>query len=407
MPVSPALAENLAQPVVEMYAEAERTLLARIAKSLAKGLDAPHWAEKKLLEVQFMQAQVKHLVADLGNRAAAQVAVQLAEAYNRGGASAAMDLAALLKVGLEDVSAPLLSLPTVELLVSETMGYLNATGPRILRSTMDTYRAAIAAGSQQAFLGVMGKVEAAEAARDITAGGIGQVLTGAQTRRQAAQAVLDKFAQKGIVGFIDKRGQGWNLTSYVEMAMRTGCSRAAVQGHTDRLLENGLDLVIVSNAPRECPTCRPWEGKVLSISALPVEMPEDMDPAFKVAAEEPTPATPQGFLTDAFDEQDRYVAYHGTSAGYKATAAENAKLRKLIEEQGLQPSTMMSGATLTTSRETAGNYARDGFVLEYRIPKAKLEEYVMKGGEFPGKPGTYHHGLKKSLPGRYLRKPKK
>jgi hypothetical protein len=38
-----------------------------------------------------------------------------------------------------------------------------------------------------------------------------------------------------------------------------------VQGHVDQLAANGLDLVSVSNSPRERPLCEPWEGKVLSI----------------------------------------------------------------------------------------------------------------------------------------------
>jgi hypothetical protein len=242
------MAENLAANVVEMYAEAERTLLARIARSLAKGLDAPDWVTRKLAEVQFLQRQTERLVADLGNRAASEVALALAHAYNRGGASAVVDLAALLEVSLEEAAAPLYGLPPVELLVAETMGFLVATHPRILRATMDAYRSVIA-----------------EAA--------GRVLTGSETRRQAAQFALDRFAARGITGFVDKAGRGWNLVSYVEMAMRTGCGKAAVQGHIDRLQEYGLDLVIVSDAPKECPLCRPWEGKVLSIGGdgLPLD----------------------------------------------------------------------------------------------------------------------------------------
>jgi hypothetical protein len=248
MPVSPALAENLAVDVVEMYAEAERVLLARIARSLAAGLDAPGWAEKKLAEVQFLRRQTERLIAQLGNRVAAQVALKLVQAYNRGGASAAADLSALLKVSLEEVSTPLLSLPTVELLVAETTSALIAANARMSIATIEAFRSIIT---------------------ETTA----QVLIGTQTRRQAAQAALNRFAAKGITGFIDKAGVGWDLSSYVEMAMRTGTAQAAVKGHTDRLQEHGMDLVIISDAPRECPRCRPWEGRVLSISGNDPEHP--------------------------------------------------------------------------------------------------------------------------------------
>jgi hypothetical protein len=60
------------------------------------------------------------------------------------------------------------------------------------------------------------------------------------------------------------------------MGVRTVTQRAAVQGQTDRLQTLGLDLVQISDSPRECPICRPWEGKILSISGARrgrVEMP--------------------------------------------------------------------------------------------------------------------------------------
>jgi hypothetical protein len=56
------------------------------------------------------------------------------------------------------------------------------------------------------------------------------------------------------------------MASYAEMAARTSASQAMLQGHTDRIQELGVDTVIVSNAPEECKVCRPYEGKVLSLS---------------------------------------------------------------------------------------------------------------------------------------------
>ncbi|MFI0242547.1 phage minor capsid protein [Streptomyces sp. NPDC016845] len=79
----------------------------------------------------------------------------------------------------------------------------------------------------------------------------------------ASPSALAKFADRGITGFVDTRGRAWNLTSYVEMASRSALGRAAVQAHTDRLGAAGVELVIVSDAPEECPRCKPREGKVL------------------------------------------------------------------------------------------------------------------------------------------------
>jgi len=262
MAVSPSMAESLSANVVSLYAEAERTLTERIARNLAKGLDAPGWAEKKLSEVQYLTQQNARLIDQLGEKAAAQATLDITKAYNRGGSAAAAELAKTL--GTTAIESAVPGLGAVEALAAETITGLKATGPRILRSTMDTYQTVIGEASQAVLQAEL---------RSTTASGVGQVLTGAQTRRQAAQGALNQFAKKGIAGFVDKAGRGWSLQSYTEMAMRTGTGRAAVQGHTDKLQENGQDLVIISDAPRECSLCRPYEGKVFSISGTDPKYP--------------------------------------------------------------------------------------------------------------------------------------
>src|SRR5690606_25442364 len=81
-----------------------------------------------------------------------------------------------------------------------------------------------------------------------------------------SQAAWAALIDRGIVSFTDRAGRRWRLSSYVEVIGRTNVARAAVQGQPDRLRGLGQDLVIVSDSPRECPKCRPWERKILSIS---------------------------------------------------------------------------------------------------------------------------------------------
>jgi len=247
MPVSPELATGLAAGVVEHYTEAERVLLERIAKALAKGIDGPAWAEQKLLEVQLIQARAKVLLTQLEQAAGQSVAYAILTAWNRGSAVAATDLAGVLERALAEVVDPLPGTRAVARLVEETTAKVVGTHPRILRSTMDVYREVVAKAS-------------------------GQVLLGTLTRRQAAQAALNDFAKRGVTGFVDQRGRGWDMASYVEMAVRTSTAHAAVAAHVDRLQAYGMDLVIVSDAPQECPLCRPWEGEVLSLSGATIGM---------------------------------------------------------------------------------------------------------------------------------------
>lgn len=241
MPLSPEYTAGLADTLVGLYQDAEQILLKRIARALAQGIDSPRWADEKLLQIQLLQAQAVRQVATLSGRSAEEVAAAIVQAYNRGAAVGQADIAALLQ-GRPPVTVPP-GLPAVELIVAETQSNLQSASRGLLRATDDVFRQVIARAAPQ-------------------------VLLGTQTRREAAQAALDEFAARGISGFVDTAGRRWSLESYVAMATRTGTMNAAVAGHTDRLVANGQDLVVVSDAPQECKLCRAWEGKVLSLTGL-------------------------------------------------------------------------------------------------------------------------------------------
>src|SRR5262249_50741468 len=107
----------------------------------------------------------------------------------------------------------------------------------------------------------------ADAYRQTVTAGAAEVLGGANARRDSAQRVWSRLLDQGFSGFTDVRGRRWSLAGYVDMATRTTVAQAAVQGQLDPQAALGLDLVIVSNAPQECPRCRPWEGKILTRDA--------------------------------------------------------------------------------------------------------------------------------------------
>lgn len=88
----------------------------------------------------------------------------------------------------------------------------------------------------------------------------GHALTPAQAMAQAWQV----FVQSGVTGFTDKGGRNWQLSSYVEMAVRTVTNRAYNASHMARMQAVGVRLFVVPDDGRPCPLCFPWQGKVLS-----------------------------------------------------------------------------------------------------------------------------------------------
>jgi hypothetical protein len=244
MPVSRQTAEGLAELVASAYARAEIRLLRLIATHLEAGHEAPEWAERKLAELQMFRRRAAAVVKAARLEAVGELVHALERAYLRGAATAEGDLK---RLGRE------LDLPVthaeraVAALVAGMSDQLEALDLPVVRQAADAYRAAV--------------VRAASG-----------TLTGAATRLQDAQHALDELASRGLSGFTDTAGRRWGLSTYVEMATRTTTAHAAVQGHLDRLEQAGIPLVIVSDSPRECPRCRPWEGKVLARGPVPAIM---------------------------------------------------------------------------------------------------------------------------------------
>ncbi|WP_345174734.1 phage minor capsid protein [Streptomyces lavendulae] len=234
------MVEPLAERTRDLYAAAEERLLGIIARSLAEGLDAPGWAERKLSAVQAVRRASQAVVDELDQAVTLDVHDAVAESYNTGHRAAVADLGALSNDARALVDDRLPNAQAVDRLAQETVDVVTSTHRSILRTTVDRYRAVVS---------------------EVTA----TVALGTGTRRQATQDAMRRWADEGVADFRDRAGRRWQLTSYAEMAVRTATGRAATEAHTRTLTEHGVDLVVVSSSPRECPLCRPWERKVLTI----------------------------------------------------------------------------------------------------------------------------------------------
>ncbi|GHJ27008.1 hypothetical protein TPA0910_14410 [Streptomyces hygroscopicus subsp. sporocinereus] len=240
MPIHPGMVEDLAAGTRDLYAAAEARLLGIIARQLADGLDAPGWVERKLAAVAALRRASQAVVDELGKAVTLDVFDAVAESYNRGHRAAVAELGALSDDARRLVDDVTPNAQAVDRLAQETVDLLTERHRSILRTVEDGYRAVVA---------------------EVTA----TPLLGTGTRRQATQDAMRRFADQGITSFRDRAGRHWQLTSYAEMAVRTSVGRAATDAHARTLSEAGVGLVIVSDSPRECPLCRPWERRVLAI----------------------------------------------------------------------------------------------------------------------------------------------
>ncbi|MCT9090597.1 phage minor capsid protein [Streptomyces sp. ASQP_92] len=241
MPIHPGMVEDLSAGVRDLYADAEQRLLGIVARQLADGFEAPGWATAKLRDIQALRRGAQGVVDALGSAVQLEVFDAVAEAYTTGARAGLAELGALHDDDLRRIAESTPNTRAVDRLAAETAELVTQTHRGILRGVEDGYRQVISEVSATPLLGI-------------------------DTRRQATQRAMERFSDRGLRTFVDKGGRAWQMTSYAEMATRTATGRAAVEGHGDRLRAAGLDLVIVSNAPHNCPLCDPFEGKVLSLS---------------------------------------------------------------------------------------------------------------------------------------------
>lgn len=243
MPVDRSLGEDLARALVDVYSELETDIARVLARRISHDItDVPADAlNEKLGSVNDLRNAVQRLLNRLERGLPETVEQQLVLAFQRGGAAALDELARLGGLDQAQLAAIRASLPGAEAinaLVWPLVTKLQGTHLQVLRWPQDVYRSVVASVLPHG-------------------------LAGTATRLGIAQRAYGKFLERGVTGFTDRAGRNWQLSSYVEMAARTGLMQAAVQGHLDRLGAAGLDLVQVSDSPQECHLCRPWEGKVL------------------------------------------------------------------------------------------------------------------------------------------------
>lgn len=251
MPVAPEELDAITSVVVDLFRQAEAALVALLkhwitADEFDPELNGPAWAEKKLASVRpLLQAAqaVQDGVADKTNTA---VITAASTAFKAGAASPAKTLLAALGPDHPLTAAAKTALKEtpnwggIEALANAVINDIGQKQQNVLRDVEDIYRAVITAAA-------------------------GRTIIGAQARRQASQSAYAALLDRGVTNFVDRAGRKWQLSSYVEMAVRTVSQRAAVQGEEDRLRSLGINLVSVSNVAQECERCEPFEGRILSL----------------------------------------------------------------------------------------------------------------------------------------------
>lgn len=86
--------------------------------------------------------------------------------------------------------------------------------------------------------------------------------TGSVTVPQAIEMAVEDFARQGINCVEYRDGRRVNIADYVQMALRTSNTRAAILGGAKQRMALGIDIVRVSSYGGCSETCQPWQGGI-------------------------------------------------------------------------------------------------------------------------------------------------
>ncbi len=87
--------------------------------------------------------------------------------------------------------------------------------------------------------------------------------TGAGTYEKAIDMATKDFLSAGLNCIEYANGARHTIADYADMAIRTACKRAYLQGEGQKRQEWGISTVIVNKRGNPCPLCLPFVGKVL------------------------------------------------------------------------------------------------------------------------------------------------
>ena len=251
------------EALVQVYKDAYMTLAEKLRYQVERGLSTHH-AEALIRDIQ-------EIVRTLDEYTYDWLVANVPLAYEVGSESAIMKLA---QYGMPNISASFggVHQSAVRAIVADTFqsvaGATKMMEQTLIRTLRDSSKGIFQAGM---VTGETRKRLTKELMLDLAGKGF-TMFEDKHGRYIKLRDYINFIAEDSWIGFIDKAGRKWDLRNYSEMLTRTKVAESVSRGTENRLVENGLDLVMITshNAPDWCIF---YEGKVFSISGTSKEYP--------------------------------------------------------------------------------------------------------------------------------------
>lgn len=247
-----------AETIDSVYIDLEARLMQNIARHLRdweQPIDTDRWLMQKLAEIGKLNKENIKIIAQmsgLSQTAAERMLNAMAEEAIQNTESGFQYLARQRLIGeVVDAGKSKNIKRAMKNLRKQAKDSLNHTNTTMLHKAQEAFKTLVQNTADEA-LKIMNNNTAA-------------VITGAESRQQALRKTIRQFNEKGITGFVDKRGRNWTPEAYVNMTMRTTAGSVANEVQTARCKDMGVNLIQIDSHSGARPKCAKDQGKIFSL----------------------------------------------------------------------------------------------------------------------------------------------
>ncbi len=252
--------QQAAEQIDSIYIDLEAQIMQNIARHLRdweKPIDTDKWLMQKLAEIGKLNQENIRIIAQMSGLSQTATERMLNELAEESIVSAIEPgFRQLAKRGLVDSAVEVEKSKNVKQamkgLQKQAKDVINLTNTTMLYKARESFKELV--------------MSTADEAHKILNNNVSAVITGAESRQQALRRTIRQFNEKGITGFVDKRGRSWTPEAYVNMAMRTTAGSVANEMQTARCLDYDINLVSIDAHSGARPKCAKDQGKIFDLN---------------------------------------------------------------------------------------------------------------------------------------------
>lgn len=251
--------QQMAETVDSVFIDLENLLMENIARHLSdwgKPIDTDRWLLQKLAEIGKLNQENIQLIAQMSGKSQLAVERMLKKSVEDTISELEPSFQKMVQKGYADKA--------VSVGKSENVKRVNKALQSQAKDTINLTNTTMLHKAQEAFK-TLAKDTSKEALR-IMNSNVSAVLTGAESRQQALRRTIRQFNEKGITGFVDKKGRNWTPEAYVNMVMRTTVGSVANEMQTARCKDYGINLISIDAHSGARPKCARDQGKIFDLN---------------------------------------------------------------------------------------------------------------------------------------------